>query len=130
MKNTFWIALGIASSLAMTSSAANLDGYIRIREFAVRFGNVISQESNKYVVGVEFGGKSQRMTFFPNSKKAIINGKTVQLERATKVQSSAVLLVPPSALKLLGCGVQDESPQKIFVQCANTKYALTRYSYP
>ncbi len=127
MKITFWITLGVTSSLMMSASAANPDGYVRVREFAVRFGNVISQEAGKYVIGVEFGGKSQRLTFFPNSRRAILNGKTVQLERATKVENKLVLLVPPSSLKLLGCSVQDQSPSKVLVQCAKTKYALNRY---
>ena len=122
------IALLIFTSIVATSSlAGGLSDYIRAREFALRFTNVISVQGLTYTIGRN-NADPTRLTVVSGSRDAYIGGiggRKIKLDRAAKVDFRG-LLIPASALKLLGCSVAEQG-KEILTVCNGKSYGLQRF---
>jgi hypothetical protein len=120
--------VALVAALALDSHAQlSSANYIRAREFALRFGNVISVSGKDYTIGRK-NEDPQRLTVTSGSRDAFVGGpggRPVRLARAAKVDNRG-LLIPASALRYLGCSVaaQDASAT---VTCDGKSYALQSF---
>ena len=101
--NTRLIAATLLTSLFALSSLAEsgLTDYIRAREYASRFANVIAVQGLTYTIGRN-NADPKRLTVVSGSRDAFIGGiggRKVKLDRGAKVDSRG-LLIPASALKI------------------------------
>lgn len=122
MKN---LGLLVVVLFSFSSFASGLDGYIRAREYALRFTNVISTNGTTYTIGRE-DDKARRLTVTPGSRVATADGRTVTLDRGVKVDNRG-LLIPPTALRYLGCSVAMKGTAEVNVTCDGSSYALQHF---
>ena len=118
---TFLFAL---SSLAQSS----LTDYIRAREYASRFANVISVQGLTYTIGRN-NADPKRLTVVAGSRDAFIGGiggRKIKLDRGARVDNRG-LLIPASALKLLGCSVKLQGAN-VLTTCNGRSYPLQRFA--
>ncbi len=114
-----------------TASAQNIAGYIRAREFALRFTNVIgTTDQRTFTIGRE-GEHARRLIVTAGSRYArIMTGSRLErrilLERAVKVDLRG-LLIPPSAVRWLGCTAYSANRDTVQVGCDKTIYGLQRF---
>ncbi len=112
---------------SVSSFASGLDGYVRAREFATRFANVISDNGNgTYTIGRE-DDKARRLTVTPGSRLALVGTRKVTLDRGVKVDVRG-LLIPPTALRYLGCSIAAKGTGEVMVKCDGTSYAIQRFA--
>jgi hypothetical protein len=114
--------------LISSSSAADLSDYIRAREFALRFANIISAQGTTYTMGRN-NQDPRRLTVVVGSRDAYVGGlggQRVKLERGAKVDARG-LLIPASALRYLECTLRDQS-KDILVTCDGKSYPLQRFA--
>jgi hypothetical protein len=114
--------------LISSSSAAGLSDYIRAREFALRFANIISAQGTTYTMGRN-NQDPRRLTVVVGSRDAYVGGlggQRVKLERGAKVDARG-LLIPASALRYLECTLRDQS-KDILVTCDGKSYPLQRFA--
>lgn len=119
------LGLLVVLLFSFSSFASGLDGYIRAREYALRFTNVISNVGLTYTIGRE-DDTAKRLTVTSGSRTAIANGKTVTLDRGAKVDLRG-LLIPPNALRYLGCtvwAVQNKGQPEVRTTCDGKSYDL------
>jgi hypothetical protein len=112
-----------ASSLAQS----NLSNYIRAREFALRFANVIAVNGLNYTIGRN-NDDPKRLMVTSGSRDAYVGGaggQLVRLSRAAKVDNRG-LLIPANALRYLGCTVATQAAS-ILVTCDGKSYALQAF---
>jgi hypothetical protein len=127
MRNRLMTALIFTLCFATSSFAAGLSDYIRAREFASRFTNVISVQGLTYTIGRN-NADPARLTVVSGSRDAYIGGiggRKIKLDRAAKVDIRG-LLIPASALKLLGCSVAEKG-KEILTTCNGKSYGLQRF---
>ena len=111
---------------------SNITGYVRAREFAMRFTRVIKRDGpNTYTIGREDEPDARRLRVEGGSRKAwaSVTGTSrtlVRLPRGVKVDSRGLLL-PPSVLVHMGCRVKAESASSLRVTCDGVTYSLARY---
>ena len=118
---TFLFAL---SSLAQSS----LTDYIRAREYASRFANVIAVQGLTYTIGRN-NADPKRLTVVAGSRDAFIGGiggRKIKLDRGARVDNRG-LLIPASALKLLGCSVKLQGAN-VLTTCNGRSYPLQRFA--
>ena len=127
MRNSSIAALILTLLFTTLSFAAGLGDYVRAREFASRFTNVISVQGLTYTIGRN-NADPMRLTVVSGSRDAYIGGiggRKIKLERAAKVDLRG-LLIPASALKLLGCRVAEQG-KEILTTCNGKSYGLQRF---
>ncbi|NJK43103.1 MAG: hypothetical protein HC933_01525 [Pleurocapsa sp. SU_196_0] len=127
MKQFLTIMLTL-SIFTLSSFAAGLSDYIRAREFALRFANVIGAQGTTYTLGRD-NEDPRRLTVVAGSRDAYIGGlggQRVKLDRGAKVDARG-LLIPASALKYLGCTVRDAG-KDILATCDGKSYSLQRFA--
>jgi hypothetical protein len=111
---------------------ASMTGYVRAREFAMRFTRVIKRDGpNTYTIGREDEPNARRLRVEGGSRTAwaVVKGTSrtkVLLPRGVKVDARGLLL-PPSVLVYMGCGVKAESATGLRVSCDGVTYSLARY---
>jgi hypothetical protein len=130
-----------------TEAKSSLDGYIRAREFVFRFANVISSRDEiTYTIGrddrqtakrsiktgeiiprLEVKSGSSRAYVLHMRGKTVISRKFLRLERGVKVDAAHGLLIPPRALRSLGCTVSSASSTAVRVTCDGVTYNLQAY---
>ena len=122
-----------ARTTVITAQAgAGIAGYVRAREFAMRFTRVIKRDGpNTYTIGREDEPDARRLRVEGGSRTAwaVVNNTSrtrVRLPRGVKVDSRGLLL-PPSVLVYMGCGVKAESASSLRVSCDGVSYSLARY---
>jgi hypothetical protein len=121
---TVLTALFALSSLA----AGSLSDYIRAREYALRFTNVIAVQGLTYTIGRD-NSDPKRLTVVSGSRDAFIGGiggRKVKLDRGAKVDNRG-LLIPASALKFLECAVKVQGAE-VLTTCNGKSYPLQRFS--
>jgi hypothetical protein len=127
MKKSVGILLSLLA-LTLSSSAAGLTDYIRAREFALRFANIIAAQGNQYTLGRD-NEDPKRLTVTVGSRTAFVGGsggRRVTLDRGAKVDLRG-LLIPATALRFIGCTLSDQ-PKDILVTCDGKSYALQRFA--
>jgi hypothetical protein len=141
-------AMTFASLPVEAKTKSSLNGYIRAREFVLRFANIISSTDEiTYTIGrddrqntkrsIKPGEVIPRLQVKSGSRRAYVmqmRGKTVLskkvlfLERGVKVDGMHGLLIPPRALRSLGCTVGTASSQAVRVTCDGVTYNLQVYA--
>jgi hypothetical protein len=131
-----------------TEAKSSLNGYVRAREFVMRFANVISSRDEiTYLIGrddrqtakrsIKPGEIIPRLQVKSGSRRAYVmqmRGSTVLskrvlfLERGVKVDGMHGLLIPPRALRSLGCTVGTASSKAVRVTCDGVTYNLAVYA--
>ena len=124
------IAATLLTSLCALSSlaAGSLTDYVRAREYASRFANVIAVQGLTYTIGRN-NADPKRLTVVSGSRDAFIGGiggRKVRLDRGAKVDSRG-LLIPASALKYLECAVKLQGAN-VLTTCNGRSYPLQRFS--
>ncbi len=128
MKKVLLTALVLSSFALLSLAAGSLTDYIRAREFALRFTNVISSQGTTYTIGRN-NEDPKRLTVVSGSRDAYVggvNGQRVKLDRGARVDNRG-LLIPASALQLLGCSVALQG-KDILATCDGKSYPLQRFS--
>ena len=130
-----------------TEAKSSLNGYVRAREFVLRFANIISSKDEiTYTIGrddrqtakrsIKPGEIIPRLQVKSGSRRAYVmqmRGKTMLskrvlfLERGVKVDGTHGLLIPPRALRSLGCTVGTASSKAVRVTCDGVTYNLAMY---
>ena len=128
--NTRLIAATLLSLLFALSSLAqsSLTDYIRAREYASCFANVIAVQGLTYTIGRN-NADPKRLTVVSGSVDAFIGGiggRKIKLDRGAKVDNRG-LLIPASALKLLGCSVKLQGAN-VLTTCNGRSYPLQRFA--
>ena len=128
--NTRLIAATLFTGFFALSSLAqsSLTDYIRAREFALRFTNVIAVQGLTYTIGRD-NADPKRLTVVSGSRDAFIGGiggRKVRLDRGAKVDNRG-LLIPATALKFLECAVKLRGAD-ILATCNGKSYPLQRFS--
>jgi hypothetical protein len=147
-KFTLLLTLAALSITSLpTEAASSLNGYIRAREFVMRFANVISSRDEiTYTIGrddrqtakrsVKRGEVIPRLEVKSGSRRAyvmqmrgskMLSKKVLYLERGVKVDGMHGLLIPPRALRSLGCTVGTASSKVVRVTCDGVTYNLAMY---
>ena len=129
MKTRLIAATLLTSLFALSSLAAgSLTDYIRAREYASRFANVIAVQGLTYTIGRN-NADPKRLTVVSGSRDAFIGGiggRKVRLDRGAKVDNRG-LLIPASALKYLECAVKLQGAN-VLTTCNGRSYPLQRFS--
>jgi hypothetical protein len=123
-----WLLFVALSLLVTSSQAAGLSDYIRAREFALRFANLISAQGSTYTIGRN-NQDPRRLTVVVGSRDAYVGGlggQRVKLERGAKVDARG-LLIPASALRYLNCTLLEQG-KEILVTCDGKSYPLQRFA--
>jgi hypothetical protein len=140
------IVVALIASLP-TEAKSSLNGYVRAREFVMRFANVISSKDEiTYTIGrddrqsakrsIKPGEIIPRLQVKSGSRRAyvmqmrgstILSKKVLFLERGVKVDGMHGLLIPPRALRSLGCTVGTASSRAVRVTCDGVTYNLAMY---
>ena len=128
MKTRLIAATLLTSLFAVSSIAAgNLTDYIRAREYALRFANVIAVQGLTYTIGRD-NADPKRLTVVSGSRDAFIGGiggRKIKLDRGAKVDNRG-LLIPASALKFLECAVKLQGANVLTI-CNGRSYPLQRF---
>ena len=147
-KFTLLLTIAVAITSFPTEAKSSLNGYIRAREFVLRFANIISSTDEiTYTLGrddrqsskrsIKPGEIIPRLQVKSGSRRAYVmqmRGKTMLskrvlfLERGVKVDGLHGLLIPPRALRSLGCTVGTASSQAVRVTCDGVTYNLQVYA--
>ena len=147
-KFTLLLTIAVAITSFPTEAKSSLNGYIRAREFVLRFANIISSTDEiTYTIGrddrqsskrsIKPGEIIPRLQVKSGSRRAYVmqmRGKTMLskrvlfLERGVKVDGLHGLLIPPRALRSLGCTVGTASSQAVRVTCDGVTYNLQVYA--
>jgi hypothetical protein len=149
MKKTTLLLALIALTITSfpTEAKSSLNGYIRAREFVMRFANVISSRDEiTYTIGrddrqtakrsIKPGELIPRLEVKSGSRRAyviqmrgstILSKRVLFLERGVKVDGTHGLLIPPRALRSLGCTVGTASSKAVRVTCDGVTYNLEMY---
>ncbi len=145
---TLLLTIAVAITSFPTEAKSSLNGYIRAREFVLRFANIISSTDEiTYTIGrddrqstkrsIKPGEIIPRLQVKSGSRRAYVmqmRGKTTLskrvlfLERGVKVDGLHGLLIPPRALRSLGCTVGTASSQAVRVTCDGVTYNLQVYA--
>ena len=145
---TLLLTIAVAITSFPTEAKSSLNGYIRAREFVLRFANIISSTDEiTYTIGrddrqstkrsIKPGEIIPRLQVKSGSRRAYVmqmRGKTMLskrvlfLERGVKVDGLHGLLIPPRALRSLGCTVGTASSQAVRVTCDGVTYNLQVYA--
>jgi hypothetical protein len=130
-----------------TEAKSSLNGYVRAREFVMRFANIISSKDEiTYTIGrddrqsakrsIKPGEVIPRLEVKSGSRRAyvmrmrdgvMISKRVLNLERGVKVDGTHGLLIPPRALRSLGCTVGTASSKAVRVTCDGVTYNLAMY---
>jgi hypothetical protein len=132
------IALTITS--LPTEAKSSLNGYIRAREFVMRFANIISSKDEityttakrsikpgEIIPRLQVKSGSRRAYVMQMRGSTILSKKVLFLERGVKVDGMHGLLIPPRALRSLGCTVGTASSKAVRVTCDGVTYNLEMY---
>jgi hypothetical protein len=146
----FTLLLTISALMTLsfpTEAKSSLNGYIRAREFVLRFANIISSTDEiTYTIGrddrqntkrsikpgeiiprLQVKSGSRRAYVMQMRGKTMLSKKVVFLERGVKVDGAHGLLIPPRALRSLGCTVGTASSKAVRVTCDGVTYDLAMY---
>ena len=141
------IALMFTGLSIPTEAKSSLNGYIRAREFVMRFANIISSKDEiTYTIGrddrqsakrsIKPGEVIPRLEVTSGSRRAyvmrmrdgvMISKRVLNLERGVKVDGLHGLLIPPRVLRSLGCTVGTASSKAVRVTCDGVTYNLAMY---
>jgi hypothetical protein len=132
-----WFALGLLAlgfTVGTQAEAAKATGYVRAREFSMRFSNVISSRDQiTFTIGREDKPNALRLQVKAGSYVGYMvdrrDFKTSRMvfSRGVKVDDRGLLL-PVEALRGLGCRVWPYSSTQVRVVCDGKSYRLQRYA--
>jgi hypothetical protein len=140
--------VALTATAVPTEAKSSLNGYIRAREFVMRFANIISSTDEiTYTIGrddrqtakrsikpgeiiprLQVKSGSRRAYVMQMSGKTMLSKKVLFLERGVKVDGMHGLLIPPRALRSLGCTVGTASSKAVRVTCDGVTYNLEMYA--
>jgi hypothetical protein len=147
-KISLFVAVIAMTALSFpTEAKSSLNGYVRAREFVMRFANIISSKDEiTYTIGrddrqtakrsikpgeiiprLQVKSGSRRAYVMQMSGSTVLSKRVLFLERGVKVDGTHGLLIPPRALRSLGCTVGTASSKAVRVTCDGVTYNLEMY---